>query len=88
MFLTRDYKISEATIKVIDKANEELKEYGIELETDMTYYTVRLPKKNGKPKLDMPFFDPKQKVSDVKVTTLSVQVKNKDAIKQIKKKTT
>jgi hypothetical protein len=84
--VTADYKVSQATIKAIDKLNEELKEHGIELETDMSFYTVRLPKKNGKPKLDMPCFDPNYKIVDVKIDTLSVQIKKKEAIKLLKDK--
>jgi hypothetical protein len=59
----------------------ERKQYDIELETDMVYYTTRLQKKNIKPKLETPLFDLNQNVSDVKINILSVQTKNKGAIK-------
>jgi hypothetical protein len=45
-------------------------------------YNVRLAKKNGRPKMDMPLFDPKQKMIDLKIDKVAVQIKNKDAVKQ------
>lgn len=79
--VTSDYRIREATLKAIDQLNYELKGKGVRLETEMKYYSVRLPKKSGKPKLDMPCFDPNQTIVDVKIQALAVQIKNPEAIR-------
>lgn len=84
--MTPDYKVSDAILKAIDKFNDEFKEQGFELDTDIKSYNVRLAKKNGRPKMDMPLFDPKQKMIDLKVDRVAVQIKNKDAIKQVNAK--
>jgi hypothetical protein len=62
----------------------ELINFGLELDLDIKNYAPRLPKKNGKPKLDMPSLDLAQKISDVKVQALSIQIKNKEAVKKVK----
>lgn len=49
----------------------------------MSCYSLRLPKKSGRAKLDMPPFDPNQKMTDLKVTTIVIYVKDKKAIRQI-----
>lgn len=57
-----DCFVSQAVIKAIEKFNTEYASHNIELPLDVTLYAPRLPKKNGKPKTDMPSLDLKQKI--------------------------
>ena len=64
--------------------NEEYREHGIELEPDLSLYSIRLTKKSGRPKMDMPPFDASQKMVDLKIESLAIYIKNKEvAIKQL-----
>lgn len=78
-----DYTVAQGVIRSIDMFNELHKESGIELEPDLSLYSIRLAKKSGRPKLDMPPFDASQKLVDLKVESLAIHIKNKEsAVKQ------
>jgi hypothetical protein len=72
-----DCKVSEAVIIALEKFNTELVSHGIELPLTIDLYAPRLPKKNGRPKLDLPSLDYKQKMFDTKVAVVSIQIKDK-----------
>lgn len=75
-----DYLVSEAVINALEKFNEVLKPHGIKLPLDINLYYPRLPKKTGRPKLDMPSLDYKQKLFVTKVIAVSLQIKDKEAM--------
>lgn len=78
--VAHDYLVSEAVVNALEKFNEILKPHGIELPLDINLYCPRLPKKTGRPKLDMPSLDYKQKLFTTKVTAVSLQIKDKEAL--------
>jgi hypothetical protein len=79
-----DCKVSEAVIIALEKFNTELDIHNIELPLNTDLYAPRLPKKNGRPKLDLPSLDYKQKMFDTKVTVVSIQIKDKEALLRVK----
>jgi hypothetical protein len=66
---------------------KKLEDKGYVMETSLSNYTLRLAKKNGKPKTDMPCnsvfniaIDLKQKFLEMKVHSCAIQLKNSSCI--------
>lgn len=77
--LMPDYTVAQGVLRSLDMFNDEHRDTGIELEPDLSLYSVRLAKKSGKPKMDMPQFDPSQKMVDLKIDSVAIYIKNKEA---------
>lgn len=81
--LAADYTVQNAILLAVEKFNSDLSKYCIRFEVNSKYYGLRLAKKNGKPKLDMPCFDPTQYISNIKVEILSIHIIDRNAIQPI-----